>query len=81
MTLSSLSTQDLLFEFIIKELRVDNLEDARCVDVSYIEASEIFESDWDLEDLWDILHFTTQSELASRVKAHLLDLFTNPSDS
>lgn len=75
MSYSSADTQEILLQFILEELHIDNLEDARCVDVSYIEASEIFSSDWDLQDLWEILHFTTQQELASRAKAQLLEAF------
>jgi hypothetical protein len=59
-------TQELLL-FLVSNLSTD----AETITAQVINRSDVFDSNDELGDIWDMLHFTTQDELAADVDSVL----------
>ena len=61
-----MTTEQQLTRFLVENLVS---EDARPVTPALVDDSEVFQADLFLWDLWDILHWTTQSEICKDVNS------------
>ena len=66
-------TFKLLLNFLRSHLPVDSLADLAGITANFITISNVWNENEDYLDLWDLLHFTTQDELAARLRELLFD--------